>query len=224
MTFPRFATGTLKGFPGSGKSTIATAAACCIARDEGVDVLYISAEEGGEPSAVQRFKRVADMLGIDVPPGLIISDAQDVHEADADVAAYEQKLAGRKGFIVIDSLTQLRPAQAWWEDILNSGHGVLLVLHTTTSGEARGGREPEFAVSFTVAVDGNGHAVITKSRWGVTGEEHAFNARQPPRIVPLPAQPSGAMPPSSTGTAAPHNGANARGHAGHLIPFPRQPQ
>ena len=182
MRFPLFATGTVKGFPGSGKSTIATAAACCIAHDAGIEVLYVSSEEGGEVSAVERFRRVGDMLGIGVPKGVIISDATDVHEADADLAAYEQRLGGRKGFIVLDSLTQLRMAQCNWEDVMNSGHGTLFVLHTTTTGEARGGREPEFAASFNVSVDRDGTAVVTKSRWGATGEDHAFNARQPPSI------------------------------------------
>lgn len=177
---PLFGSATIKGPAGCGKSTFATAVAIRIARDVGTPVLYISSEEGGEVSAVVRFARVARMMGIVVPEGLIISDAQDVHEADEDVAEYERGLDGRGGFIIVDSLSQLRAPQPWWEDLLNSGHGCLLVLHTVTTGEARGGREPEYAVSVNIVVDSDGDAMLMKNRWGRTGEETRFSARNPP--------------------------------------------
>ena len=152
-------------------------------------------------------------MGIDVPESLILSDAQDVHEADEDIAAYEEALGDRVGFIVLDSLSQLRAPQPWWEDLLNSGHGVLLVLHTVTTGEARGGREPEFAVSMTIKVDAEGMATIEKNRWGATGPETTFCARQPPRISGRGAAGDGAGDGPGGGDAT---------STTTIIPFPRK--
>lgn len=207
LQVPLFAKLTVRGEPGGGKSTLATAVAISIASTAGVDVLYVSAEEGAEASAVERFARVATAMGIDVPPGLILSDARDVHEADEDIQAYEAGLRGKGGLIVVDSLSQLRPAQQWWEDLIASPHGVIFVMHVTTGGHARGGREPEFAVDTNIHVDDQGTAVIVKNRWGPTGQACAFNARQPPRLVP--AAPTAAAPPATAG--------------GEVIPFPKRP-
>jgi hypothetical protein len=85
--------------------------------------------------------------------------------------------------VVVDSYTQLRPSHAWMQDLLNSGHSVILVLHVTTSGQARGGLEPAFAATTCVRVDEKGRALIVKNRWGPSGPEHAFDARHPPRLT-----------------------------------------
>lgn len=183
---PLFATATIKGPAGCGKSTFSTATAMRIAEEVDVPVLYVSAEEGGESSALVRFARVAAMMGIEVPQNLILSDAQDVHEADADIAAYERLLGGRKGFVAVDSLSQLRAPQSWWTDLLNSGHGCVFVLHCVTSGEPLGGREPEYAVSMNIEVDGEGTAILAKNRWGPTGADNSFCVRKPPALGASP--------------------------------------
>lgn len=211
LQLPLFCKLTVRGEPGGGKSTLSTAVAISIASTAGVDVLYVSAEEGAEASAVERFARVATAMGVDVPARLILSDARDVHEADQDIQAYEAGLRGKGGLIVIDSLSQLRPSQQWWEDLITSPHGVIFVMHITTGGHARGGREPEFAVDTNIHVDDQGTAVIVKNRWGPTGQACAFNARRPPGICPAVAQ------------AQTTGGAPAGAPGGEVIPFPRRP-
>jgi hypothetical protein len=225
VQLPLFAKVTIRGEPGGGKSTSATAMAMRIAFETRTEVLYISAEEGTEATALERFGRVSVAMDIPVPQRLILSDARDIHEADEDIRAYERRLGGRGGIIVLDSLTQLRPAQSWWEDLIASSHGVIFVMHVTTGGHARGGREPEFAVDTNISIDDQGVALITKNRWGGTGAAFAFNARQPPRVTPRTA----AGGPTACGGA--QGGARGAGDAepggagvaieAEVIPFPR---
>jgi hypothetical protein len=237
---PLFGTATIKGPAGCGKSTFSTATAMRIAEEAGVPVLYVSAEEGGETSALVRFARVAAMMGIEVPDNLILSDAQDVHEADADIAAYERVLGGRKGFIAVDSLSQLRAPQSWWTDLLNSGHGCVFVLHCVTSGEPLGGREPEYAVSMNIEVDGEGTAILAKNRWGPTGAENAFCVRRAPSLVgdgaasPGPfaghapvaraSSPEASEPAKDLVVAEPLGDEPPARAGAQLIPFPRRPR
>jgi ABC-type uncharacterized transport system YnjBCD ATPase subunit len=100
LMLPLGAALTIEGPPGSGKSTVASAAAVGLAHQHHIDVLYLSTEEGAEDSALARFRRVAGMLGVPIAPRIVISDVADVHEADRDLLAFEGDLGGRRGLVV----------------------------------------------------------------------------------------------------------------------------
>ena len=163
LRLPWSAVVALHGFPGSGKSTVGTTAAYKLA-DDGTPVLYVSAEEGFSDTVAERFRRVIANLGGrvgDRPPKLLtLSDARTVAEVERDVASW----GGRgKGVIVLDSVTELRPAPDWVAG-LAVDHGLLLVTHLTTSGAPRGGWETAYAADVVVEVNAM-VATTTKSRW-----------------------------------------------------------
>jgi len=179
LLLPLLVTLVVLGPPGSGKSTLASVVALVLAGVHGVPVLYYSVEEGSAPGALRRFRRAARALGCPVPPGVALSDARDTAEADADLRRFEHALDGRTGFVIVDSLSDLEADEAWWRRLLTTGHGVLLVQHTVTSGQPRSGLEPAFAVDVVIHVESGGRAVPVKSRWSRTGDEAAFDVHAP---------------------------------------------
>ncbi|GEM_PF-2955320 len=176
---------SLLGVPGCGKSTGASGMVTVAAEVYGVMPLYLSVEEGTGQTALARFERIARQLGIPVPGGILISDPRDVAEADADLAAYERRLGDRRGFVVVDSVSDLRAPEGWWRSLLASRHGVVFVEHVVTSGAAKGGLETLFAVDTVIVVEQGGLATPVKSRWGKTGPDHTFDVHHPrlPRQV-----------------------------------------
>ncbi len=182
---------TLRGPPGCGKSTAATAMALDLAH-QGVDVFYASVEEGVESQARERFARVARLAECTFPRRLLVGSGTTITDIARDVRKWSLD-TDSPGVVVIDSLSALHGAQPLWSALQASPHGSVLVQHVVTSGAAKGGLEAEFGGDVCIVIAQDGTAVIEKSRWGPTGAEFAFNARCPPpierglgEVVPMP--------------------------------------
>ena len=154
----------LEGPPGGGKSTLATCASLGLAAQQ-VPVLYISAEEGQGETAIDRFRRCADMMALREPPrGLVIADAQTQEEADLEIDAFIEG-HGERVVVVIDSLTEIHPADAWVADLLARPVGLILVQHITTRGQPRGGFSVAHGVDVRIRSESM-KAEILKNRFG----------------------------------------------------------
>ncbi len=179
----------VEGMPGAGKSTLACGIALAVAHG-GTRVCYLGVEEGQGPTTIERFRRVRTTMAIPPPRTLSIADVATPREAQEEIDA----LLGGPGvvFVVIDSLTDLRPAPGFIQDLLSDERiGFLFTLHLTTAGVARGGLEPVYAVDVWIGVSAL-EATIRKSRWGAGSSFHVLEpcslGGEDPSVIDFPVE------------------------------------
>ena len=157
--------------------------------DQGHPVLYLSVEEGTGPTAIERFRQVRTLMGIAPPRNLLVADVVTAEEALIEVNRFRE--AHDTGFVVVDSLTDLRAAPGFATDLIaDDRFGCILVLHLTTAGVPRGGLEPVYAADVWLHVrDLEAH--IRKSRWGAGSSfridgPHSAGVDEPGNVLPYP--------------------------------------
>ncbi len=164
LRLPANARVSIDGRPGQGKSTVTSVMALALAH-AGLPVLVVSAEEGQVATAMVRWARCCQLVGLPrAPAQLWLADARTPEEASAEVDAFASEY--RRGVVVIDSTTEVGGSPAWLAGLLaDAALGFVLVQHVTTSGAPRGGWEVAHAVDVRVSCQAL-VASIEKSRFG----------------------------------------------------------
>ncbi len=152
----------VSGPPGGGKSTFCTVMALTLAL-RGKPVLWLSVEEGQNPTTYNRFKMVLDWMGSpelprDTP---LISDGRTLHDVDQEIRDFEK---GKRGVVFIDSLTVANASHHWFADLCFSPVGVVAISHVNSLGRTMGGDRPAYDVDVQIFVkDFTAH--LPKCRW-----------------------------------------------------------